>query len=186
MVTINIQKKDLFLLTAIFVFLVGTGFILAYDHPSNDPTVVGHSASELDGVCLSDGTGCPVEMGGDKVKVTSYVLGAGLPEDPNTQYNPTTNPRQHLSHVIYLEDNNPNIARCGPIGDPIGWRCQLYTENGVAYLRDHGWGDVTSEFPYATDGVGGRCWVETISIEENRHRLNSRNAEGVCSVEFFT
>ena len=76
MVTINIQKKDLFLLTAIFVFLVGAGFVIAYDHPSNDPKVVGHSAEELEGVCLSDGTNCNFAWSGGG-GISSCVVKSG-------------------------------------------------------------------------------------------------------------
>ena len=57
MVTINIQKKDLWLFSAIMVFLVGVGFVVAYN--SGGPaSTIGHSADELDGVCKSDGTNC--------------------------------------------------------------------------------------------------------------------------------
>ena len=59
----NIKKKDLWLLSAIVVFIVGVGFVIAYD--SGGPaSVMGHSADELEGVCLSDGTNCPEGLGG--------------------------------------------------------------------------------------------------------------------------
>jgi len=47
MVNINLkfQKKDLWLLSAIVVFLVGVGFVVAYG--GNDPAVMGHSYQEL-------------------------------------------------------------------------------------------------------------------------------------------
>jgi len=45
MVTINIQKKDLFLLSAIVVFLIGVGFVVAYG--SGDPSLNGHDAGEI-------------------------------------------------------------------------------------------------------------------------------------------
>jgi hypothetical protein len=58
MVTINIKKKDLWLLSAIMLFLVGIGFVIAYG--SGGPaSTIGHDADELEGVCKSDGTGCP-------------------------------------------------------------------------------------------------------------------------------
>jgi len=44
-ININFQKKDLFLLSAIIVFLVGVGFVVAYG--GNQPTVMGHSYNEI-------------------------------------------------------------------------------------------------------------------------------------------
>jgi len=46
MVTINIHKKDLWLLSAIFVFIVGSGIVIAYG--GNSPSVVGHSFGEIE------------------------------------------------------------------------------------------------------------------------------------------
>lgn len=44
MVTINIQKKDLWLLAAVVVFLTGGVYVIAYG--SNNPQLHGHDASE--------------------------------------------------------------------------------------------------------------------------------------------
>ncbi len=51
MVNINIQKKDLWLLSAIMVFLVGVGFVISYN-PSGTggtPSIMGHSSDEIEG-----------------------------------------------------------------------------------------------------------------------------------------
>jgi len=45
--TINIAMKDLYLLIAVFVFLMGSGVIIAYG--GNNPSSVGHSAGEVSG-----------------------------------------------------------------------------------------------------------------------------------------
>ena len=55
MISINIQKKDLFLIAAMVVFLVGVGFVVAYnsnwntDAPADhaNPAVMGHSPDEF-------------------------------------------------------------------------------------------------------------------------------------------
>jgi len=47
--SIRIQKKDLWLLAAIMVFLVGVGYVIAYRSGAS-PSVMGHSAEELEGV----------------------------------------------------------------------------------------------------------------------------------------
>ena len=48
---INFKKKDLWLLSAIVVFLIGVGFVIAWD--SNNPAVMGHSYQELQ-KCLAN------------------------------------------------------------------------------------------------------------------------------------
>jgi len=49
MVTINIEKRHLYLISAIFVFLVGVGLVMSYN--SGGPaSVVGHDFDELEGV----------------------------------------------------------------------------------------------------------------------------------------
>lgn len=42
---INIEKRHFYLLTAIFVFLVGVGFVVSYG--GNQPTIMGHSGGEV-------------------------------------------------------------------------------------------------------------------------------------------
>jgi len=50
MISIQIQKKDLWLLAAIMVFLVGVGYVIAYN-PSGTgiPSIHGHTANEIEG-----------------------------------------------------------------------------------------------------------------------------------------
>ena len=47
MITINIQKKEMYLLSAIIVFLVGVGIIIAYNSGA-DPSIMGHDIDEID------------------------------------------------------------------------------------------------------------------------------------------
>ena len=49
MVSINIEikKKDLWLLTSIFVFMVGVGIVIAYNSGAS-PSVFGHSSEEIE------------------------------------------------------------------------------------------------------------------------------------------
>jgi len=49
-INIHIQKKDLWLLSAIVIFLVGVGYVIAYG--GNQPSVHGHSAGEVEGTSL--------------------------------------------------------------------------------------------------------------------------------------
>jgi hypothetical protein len=56
--TINIRRKDLYLLAALFIFIIGAGVIIAYN-PSGtaSPSVFGHSANEVSGTIVG---GCSV------------------------------------------------------------------------------------------------------------------------------
>lgn len=53
MIAIYFRRKDLYLLTAIFVFLIGAGAIIAYN-PSGtgNPAILGHSANEVSGAVV--------------------------------------------------------------------------------------------------------------------------------------
>ena len=53
-INLNIQKKDLWLLSAVFVFLLGVGFVVAYNvaWQEGDPNIAnihGHSPDEIEG-----------------------------------------------------------------------------------------------------------------------------------------
>ncbi len=48
-ININIQKKDLWLLSAIVVFLVGVGYIIATNSETPKWQIHGHSADEIEG-----------------------------------------------------------------------------------------------------------------------------------------
>jgi hypothetical protein len=48
MINIQIQKKDLLLLSAIMVFLVGVGYVIAFG--GTFPSEMGHDVGELEGV----------------------------------------------------------------------------------------------------------------------------------------
>ncbi len=48
-ININIEKKHLFLISALMVFLMGFSFIIAFnsDFIGRDPSVIGHSSDEI-------------------------------------------------------------------------------------------------------------------------------------------
>jgi|APSaa5957512622_1039677.scaffolds.fasta_scaffold97859_2 hypothetical protein len=57
MVTINIHKKDFWLISAILVFIVGIGLIIAYNPglTGGTPSVHGHSVDEVEGAGTGGG-----------------------------------------------------------------------------------------------------------------------------------
>ena len=60
-ININIQKKDLWLFSAITMFLIGVGFVIAYNANMNSgaPPVMGHSAGEIN---VNDSSGKIVSL----------------------------------------------------------------------------------------------------------------------------
>jgi len=84
---INIKKKDLFIIIAAFVFLVGTGIIIAYG--GTTPAAVGHSLGEIDASSCTDGQ-VMIKVGGvwgcGRMKSTSFVtVGTGHDGQTGTQ-----------------------------------------------------------------------------------------------------
>ena len=47
MVTINIEKRDIWIISAIFIFIAGASFVVAYNSGAT-PSVMGHSGEELE------------------------------------------------------------------------------------------------------------------------------------------
>jgi hypothetical protein len=66
MVTINIGRKEAIFFGVVVLIAVVAGLVASYG--GSQPDVMGHSAEELEGVCLSDGTNCPVSLGGGAPK----------------------------------------------------------------------------------------------------------------------
>jgi len=68
MITINIQKKEMYLLSAIIVFLVGVGIIIAYNSGA-DPSVMGHDVDEIDWTKFIN------EIRADKIITPEIIMG---------------------------------------------------------------------------------------------------------------
>jgi hypothetical protein len=60
MINIQIQKKDLWLLAAIMIVLIGAGYVIAYG--SGQPTVHGHDAGEIEGSGGISFLGTPIQI----------------------------------------------------------------------------------------------------------------------------
>ena len=83
MVNINIQKKDLWLLSAIMVFLVGVAVVIAYG--SGTPTVHGHDAGEVEfefpnsytRTCSTDGCTVSCDAGDVRTGCSLQTSGGG-------------------------------------------------------------------------------------------------------------
>lgn len=78
-INLNIQKKDLWLLSAVFVFLLGVGFVVAYNvaWQEGDPNIAnihGHSPDEIEGgVGGGSGGSSPLEFEVYNPDTTTYA-----------------------------------------------------------------------------------------------------------------
>ncbi len=82
-INLKIQKKDLWLLSAIVVFLVGVGYVIAYDWATGSgtglPSIHGHTANEIEGVVA----GIEYDSGWFAITTsTTYTLNHGLSVEP--------------------------------------------------------------------------------------------------------
>ena len=68
-IQINITNKWLYTFVTIIIVSLLATVIYAYNS-GGPPSVIGHSAEELKGVCLTDGTGCP-SLGGSSLWIKS-------------------------------------------------------------------------------------------------------------------
>ena len=68
---IEVEKKHFIIIMATMLILAGTFFVMSYG--GTTPSEVGHSAGELEGVCKSDGTDCPLNV--DIYKINSACDG---------------------------------------------------------------------------------------------------------------
>ena len=59
-INLQLSNRAIYTLVAMMlVVLVGAGILVVNAYGGSSPSVVGHSAGELEGVCKSDGSGCP-------------------------------------------------------------------------------------------------------------------------------
>ncbi|MCD4771637.1 hypothetical protein K8R30_04465 [archaeon] len=80
MVKIELGKWDSVWIV-VLISLVGFGFV--YGYGGSEPVAMGHSAGELEGVCLSDGTNC-AEAAGSSYTVCSWYDGKACPVEDGT------------------------------------------------------------------------------------------------------
>ena len=87
MVKIDISNRALFVYGVLIVLFLGIGFGVAFG--GNEPTVMGHSAGEIEGVCLSDGTNCAVDTSLPTLNYTDCKIKlVGYPIGPHKTYCP--------------------------------------------------------------------------------------------------
>ncbi len=128
---IKFQKKDLWFLAAIMVFLVGVAYVIAYG--GNQPSVHGHSAGEIEG--------------GGGISVISYTQGDG------TKTGTQMCAEQGKSCVYIISDTHiADAAACAGIAMTCVDVCErAYNQNGLNSVN-HGdvWGCDEAKIGYYT------------------------------------
>jgi len=134
---VDIKKKDLWLVSAIFVFLVGVGVVVAWD--SNNPALHGHTANEILGN-LSGGEGSDGGMSfGDWVdKSSNYGAQQAITDGIVMAY---TNGLENEDELRGYTDSNSN-----PLTLRAYYRApRAYADGHVRYTlmmpvkKDHYW-----------------------------------------------
>lgn len=80
-ISLDIQKKDLWLLSSVMIFLIGVGYVIAYN-PGASPSVMGYSIDELEGAqkrvtgtCAEGTVTCEPDI--ETNTVSGWVVGGG-------------------------------------------------------------------------------------------------------------
>lgn len=140
MVNINIQfkKKDLFLVLAIGIFVIGMGFVVAWNSVPANPAVMGHTADEIDGL---------IDLIDDRI-ANSFTQEVGDCSSPTLIFSSSNLPEISGYHKMPTGDYSLGVkavpAKC--ISSP----CKLKQE--VYYLGNP---KSTSYYEYAQDASGG-------------------------------
>lgn len=129
---ITFQKKDLWLLSAIFVFLIGVGFVVAYDKgysgavPGSRASIMGHTANEIDGN-LSGGGGALSCHFVKNTTASSITVTASCDSGVRTGGGCMVEPNTSVTSVV---QGWSRWRRSMPL-NPNGWLCK--NEDGVGY-----------------------------------------------------
>ncbi len=84
---INIEKRYVMIILGFILVLAGA---LVYAYGTSSPSTFGHSAGEIEGVCLTNGTGCPAQthvsggLYGYCQSVYSYGCSSAIVKSPAT------------------------------------------------------------------------------------------------------
>ena len=191
MVTFNIEKKNIYLLAAIMVFLVGTGIVIAYTQGDDtaNPAVMGHTADEIEGLtefvqgivfgtqddCSGTDlifTSWSIPVGSDpwKHKMTSANYHLGTVDVPSECIDKTCVIKQEIFYK-----GNPKLLvfytyfQDGPLNTDTGiWASSYYAKgkkNGdtstSSFMK-------TYNYLYARDDYDGISGAEGIDFEKNK------------------
>ena len=131
MVLINIQKKDLYLIGAIFVFILGAGIVIAIG--SNNYQIHGHDYNELQ----KCGDGQILKIVGGNWACQNDITGSICSSGQTPQYN------QCICFRPYSSDEGPinviiGMGTCGAPYSDTGWGCDGIQCTGGQYCSGDG------------------------------------------------
>jgi hypothetical protein len=181
MVQINFEKKDLWLVLAIFVFISGTGIVISFTTDgSGNPAVMGHSFDEInlpncnDGEILKKAGGvweCVVDAGssgGGQIKEKIVIN-----ENPSTDEIPA-----YLKYSLVLDSDKSSKTK--EIGeDIINSFCGDYDgcQVRLAYITPIGVASVESTLLYYDSSTGS--WRSSFGKQNSRNVFKMENSYGV-------
>lgn len=110
---IKIEKRFAYIIIGLLVLIFG--FLVVNAYGGNQPSVMGHSAGEIDGVCKSDGTDCLAET---DPTITQDNIKDGITWT------------EISSRPAGLDDGD-DIGSGGQGCNWVGWKCSAYVLSGV-------------------------------------------------------
>lgn len=150
MIQINFEKKDFYLFAAVAVFLVATGFVIAYG--SGNPQLHGHDAGEIEGVGIT-------WLASPIIVDTRDNVDVSWTEYANTNY---------ANKVVLLKANcDEVIVYANPIGinneeyaNAVCWAVDNEVQDGVMSV----WADSQGRFQYRVQRTDPPTSSFTLSI----------------------
>ena len=151
-IKISVQKKDLILVSAVLIFLIGVGFVVAYNSGAS-PNVMGHSFEELEGVQAritgTCGVGNAIRVVNTDGSVTCQSASGGstLPTCSSGQVLKYSSGAWNCGTDIDTDTRCDVAGRCTQVC--IGTDCRTSWTTSQCEWRDHSYnpGDICNPLP---------------------------------------
>jgi hypothetical protein len=155
MVQINIEKKDLYILTALMILLMGTTMIIAFG--SNNPTLNGHDLGEIQLPNCAEGQVLKLTSG-NWVCGTDISGGGSAPNyDSGWVYIPSVSQEHTFNHALGVVPSNIMLLTCGALS---GSTCT--TRVVMSSLSGHNDG-ATNKNPISVTSDNNNIYIATAS-----------------------
>jgi hypothetical protein len=175
-VKFRLAKTD-FIWIGLLIILVGIGFSYAYG--GSGPTIMGHSIGEIEGVCLSNGTGCDVTR--EYVDSATAAIYNVCTWHTGTEC-PTINGSQSMMVGF---NSNGQVRCCGKSASectPYGWTTYNTVCSASATCTTNNCGNLFGTWEYSQRRQLDDCAIEYRVISGELCEFNCRCPTGMrCS-----
>ena len=156
MVTIDLKKRDLWILTALIFFLIGVGLVIGFgDYKTGNPKVMGHSSDEVM-VLNSSGTEITLQnyINNNYTK-TSLEYAQAFRQDGGAGGGPIITISGSSSAFVVLDNKRPHdssqftFTNLDGIGCAQGWKiagCWIVSTGGGEDLYPYNNGCITKKY----------------------------------------